>query len=302
MAELSVVIPTRDRLESLRLTLASLAAAEGIGRLDAIIVDDGSEEPLAPHLSEFAEALELTVHRQEPAGLNIARTAGIERTSGGVVAFLDDDVLVDRRWPDGMLAAFADGELAVAAGRTIADPEVPIPGWVSPEKLLYVSVLDLGEEPGPLPAFATPVGANLGIRREWLERAGGFRPGLDRSGRSLISGGDTDLVRRIEAAGGRIAYWPAATVRHRIAAERLTKTWFRRRALAQGVSDARILYAGERPAATVLAREAVRPLRSLGIAAKRLAAWRDPIDAELWLWSSRGRWRELRRSMRGTSA
>ena len=262
------------------------------------MVDDGGHEPVEPAVSDLRTKLDLSVHRQDPAGLNAARTAGIARTRGEWIAFLDDDVVVEEDWPEGMRSAFASG-LAIAAGRTVADPEAPIPGWISPEKLLYISVLDLGGRPGLL-GFATPVGANLGVARAWIERAGGFRTGLDRTGSSLLSGGDTDLVRRIRAAGGRVEYWPAATVRHRITAERLTKAWFRRRALAQGVSDVRMSYADGPPGAAVLAREAVRPLRAVGIAAKRVVARRDPIDAELWLWSSRGRWRELRRSRRGT--
>ena len=88
-------------------------------------------------------------------------------------------------------------------------------------------------------------------------------------------------------------YWPAATVHHHIAAERLTRAWFRRRAEAQGMTDVRDSYR-RRPGAAALASEAVRPLRAVGIAAKRAAARESLVDAELWLWSCRGRWRALR--------
>ena len=299
---LSVVIPTRDRPGPLLRAVRSLAAARRAGELEVLVVDDGSEKPVGAALEEARGELNLSVHRQPPGGLNVARNAGIARTSGSAIAFLDDDVRVEPGWAEGLIVAFAEPEpLAVAAGRTIADSERPLPPWIRETKMLYISVLDLGDEPMPLPEHYGPVGANLAVAREWLERVGGFHAGLDRSGRSLISGGDTELVRRIEAAGGRVRYWPAATVHHHIPAERLTRAWFRRRAEAQGVSDVRALYACP-PTARELGFEIVRPLRAPAIAATRLLSRSDPIDAELWLWSTRGRWRELRRLTRESRA
>jgi len=291
VADISVVIPTRNRSVLLQRTIDSLADVEGAEQLDVIVVDDGSDPPLAPRTDGFPG--QLRVERQSPGGLNAARTRGISLSSRRVVAFLDDDVRVERDWASGVRDAFAADDLAVMAGRLIADPERPLPSWIHPRKLLYLSILDLGGEPGELPAWATPVGANLAIRRDWLERVGGFRDGLDRDGASLLSGGDTELVRRIADAGGQIRYWPAATVHHHVAAERLTRAWFRRRAEAQGATDVRAVY-HRRPSGRVLIGEALRPVRAVGIAAKRAAARESLIDAELWLWSCRGRWRTLR--------
>ena len=298
MTTISVVIPTRDRIEMLVRTLRSLAAAADSGELEVLVVDDGSDPPIAEALEGDVDGLELRVLRQEGAGLNAARNTGIAETSGSVVAFLDDDVLVEREWVRGLRAAFGEGSsIAVAAGRALPDSERPVPEWIEAQKLQYISILDLGDEPGPLPPHTGPVGANLAVSRAWLERVGGFRAGLDREGRSLISGGDTDLVRRIEAAGGEVVYWPAATVHHFVPPERLTRSWFRRRAEAQGVSDVRALYT-DRIGPREIAAEAVRPLRAGGIALKRIARRKSLVDAELWLWSSRGRWRELRRLRR----
>ena len=298
MTTISVVIPTRNRIDLLARTLRSLAAADGSAELEVVVVDDGSDQPIERQIRDAVDGLEFRVHRQEGAGLNVARNTGVADTAGAVVAFLDDDVVVERDWVGGLADAFGPGSaIAVAAGRTLPDSEHPLPGWIEAQKWQYISVLDLGDHPGPFPPHTGPVGANLAVSREWLERVGGFRAGLDREGVSLISCGDTDLVRRIEAAGGEVVYWPAATVHHFIPPERLTRSWFRRRAEAQGVSDVRALYT-ERIGARDLAVEAIRPLRAGGIALKRLARRKSLVDAELWLWSSRGRWRELRRLRR----
>ncbi len=291
VSDISVVIPTRGRPQLLQRTVDSLAAVDAAADLEVIVIDDGSEPSLTLDAGAFPGALHLV--RQRPSGLNAARTRGVEMSERPLVAFLDDDVRVERGWAEGVRDAFADGALAVMAGRLIADPEAPLPDWIHPHKLMYLSVLDLGDEPAELPTWATPVGANLTIRRDWLERVGGFREGLDREGASLLSGGDTEVIRRIAAAGGQIRYWPAATAHHHIAAERLTRAWFRRRAEAQGQTDVLATYR-RRPPVRVLAREALRPLRAGGIAAKRVAARESLVDAELWLWSCRGRWRSLR--------
>lgn len=298
MPTVSVVIPTRDRIDLLRRTLRSLAAADEVERLEVLVIDDGSDPPIESALGSEVDGLRFRVHRQEGAGLNAGRNTGIAETSGEVVAFLDDDVRVAPEWPRGVISAFEEGtSIAVAAGRTLPDADRPLPEWIQAQKLQYISILDLGDEAGPLPPHTGPVGANLAIARAWIERVGGFRAGLDRIGRSLISGGDTDLVRRIEAAGGEVVYWPAATVHHFVPAERLTRSWFRRRAEAQGMSDVRARYT-DHVGPRELGYEAVRPLRAGGIAIKRLARRKSLVDAELWLWSSRGRWRELRRIRR----
>lgn len=292
--QLSVIIPTHGRPELLQRTLDSLGRTTGAGRLEVVVVDDGTVPPLRPEVEALPFAVTLLRH-ETPLGLNAGRTAGVERTTRPLLAFLDDDVHVDDGWADGLVAAFADPAVSVVAGRTVADPQAPLPSWIHPRKLLYLSVLDLDgyAAPGPLPDWATPVGANLAVRRDALLDAGGFRAGLDRHGGSLLSGGDTDLVRRIAAGGGRVHYAPRASVHHHIAAERLTRAWFRRRAEAQGRSDVLMTHA-RRPGPCVLLAEAVRPARAAGIAAKRLARRESLVDAELWLWSCRGRRRALR--------
>ncbi|WP_320671638.1 glycosyltransferase family 2 protein [Patulibacter defluvii] len=296
---ISVVIPTRDRATLLERTLRSLARVEGAAGLEIVVIDDGSETPLADQLPLAELDLDLRVLRQEPGGLNVGRNSGVAATSREIVAFLDDDVLVEPDWGIGVAAAF-DGRRALIGGRILADAPIPVPDWVHPQKRTYISVLDLGDRPGPFPSWAGPVGANFAVLRDVLHRVGTFRPGLDRTGKSLLSGGDTELVGRVLAAGLVVEYWPAATVHHHIPVERLTKAWFRERARAQGRTNV-LMDGADDLGPRALAGEALRALRAGGIAAKRVRQRQSLIDAELWLWSSRGRLearRDLRRARR----
>jgi GT2 family glycosyltransferase len=101
----------------------------------------------------------------------------------------------------------------------------------------FLAEYDLGSEPTWLERQPVPVGANCAVRRTEFERVGGFRVGLDRIGRSLVSNGDTEFFLRMRSSGGRLRYEPSAHVFHCVPASRLKLRYFAERYHAQGVSD-----------------------------------------------------------------
>jgi glycosyltransferase involved in cell wall biosynthesis len=284
---LSVVIPTRDRPELLADTLATLAEQDVA--VDVVVVDDGSSCDLAPAVGDRARLV-----RQAPAGLNAARDHGVREARGEIIAFLDDDVLVAPGWARAVLAAFERTRCDALAGRITLQCEAEVPRWLTPPRRRYLSELDLGDAPQMLWDGETPVGANCAVTRAAHARAGGFRPGLDRSGTTLISNGDVEFFRRVRDEGGKLMYSPEAAVQHRVPAERLTVSWFLRRAFAQGISD-ELLRDGDRtPALLRHVREVMRCGRAAPILARRLAEGRGPADARIWLAYCRGRMAALR--------
>jgi glycosyltransferase involved in cell wall biosynthesis len=293
---LSVVIPTRDRPQTLADALRTLAAQDAdSGVLDVVVVDDGSTGDLAPVVAAASCArVPMRLERQEPAGLNAARDRGVAVTAGEVVAFLDDDVLVAPGWARAVLDAVARTGCAGVAGRITLLPEVELPRWVTARRRRYLSELDLGDAPLEL-AGETPVGANCAVTRTAHARAGGFRPGLDRCGATLISNGEVEFFRRVRAAGGTLVYAPDAAVLHRVASDRLTEPWFVRRAYAQGVSDELLRDPARGPRRALrLGREVVRCGRAAPILALRLAEGRGPVDARIWMSYCRGRMAAVR--------
>jgi glycosyltransferase involved in cell wall biosynthesis len=298
---MTVVIPTRDRPELLADCLASLDAQTArTGEWEVLVVDDGSDEPLAPVVERAAaEGLPARCLRQDKAGLNAARNRGVSDSSGEIVAFLDDDTLVSPNWAEAVDRGFERSGCDALGGRTILKLEDggEFPRWLTQGRLGYLSSYDLGDHPRSVSEPPFPVGANFAVRRDALTAMEGFAQGLDRVGNELISNGEFEFLRRLVAGGGHILYWPEAEVAHRVPRERLTKEWFRRRAHAQGVSDVRTNgVAGPYP--LQLAREAVFASRAAPILVKRLIEGRGPFDAEMWLISSRGRLEELRRQRR----
>ena len=265
-----MVIPTHDRPAALTSCLETLQHQDlAASDLEVVVVDDGSEGDIASVVQRSAATAPfgLRCERQPLSGLNSARNRGVAVTTGDVIAFLDDDTLVSPGWATAILRAFEDHPCAGLGGLVELGLEAPEPPWMG-ELRYYLAAYDLGGEARWLEDDPVPVGANCAVRRSEIERVGGFRTGLDRIGRSLVSNGDTEFFRRLRSAGGRLRYEPRAAVVHCVPPDRLTVEFFTRRHRAQGVSDELLRHLEEGHPATLghrvgLARETVRAARSL---------------------------------------
>jgi GT2 family glycosyltransferase len=178
---------------------------------------------------EFADTLDLRYTVEPRPGLSRARNCALrqladEVTGDAVVAWLDDDEYPDRFWLAEVTRAFhADPALDVVSGLVVpAELETAAQDWFeqfgghskgrgfrpdrfSPETVRRQSPLY------PLPPFG--VGANMAFRLSALTRIGGFDEALG-AGTPARGGEDTLAFTRILLAGGTMAYWPAAVVRH----------------------------------------------------------------------------------------
>lgn len=291
---LSVIIPSHGRPERLRACLASLGQAEGAADVELLVVDDGSPVPLSQALGDLAGA-QVRFLRLEGVGLNQARNRGAAAARGENLAFLDDDTLVASSWIVAMRRALSEPGTDAVGGRVSLAFEGLPPLWLTRKLRRYLAEFELGPEPRWLEAEPVPVGANCGVTREAFAAAGGFAPGLDRVGSSLLSNGDTEFFRRLQSLGRRIRYEPQARVEHCIPDERLTAEFFARRAHAQGRSDA-LLELRRAPGAGSPARELTRMGRALPIALRGVLAGRGTITAGFWLQYCRGRMEVLKGS------
>ncbi len=197
----SIVIPTRERLGYLEVTLASIAAQALAAQAEVLVVDDAGPSARARALVErFGARYEA---HPAPRGLNAARNTGVARSEGELIVFLDDDIRARPGWLAALLAAAAanPGE-EVFAGRILATLEGPAPRSCGRERP-PVTTLDLGEQDART-RFAW--GANMSIRRAALQRVGPFDE-------ALPVGGDEQEWQ--ERRGGEALSVAAATVEHR---------------------------------------------------------------------------------------
>jgi glycosyltransferase involved in cell wall biosynthesis len=106
----TVIIPTRDRPQMLRRSVASALAQLDVD-VDVIVVDDGSQ----PRLTSDDLPSEVTLlHSGTSGGVAKARNLGVEHATGGWVAFLDDDDVWSTDHLSMLLAAASHNNAAFA--------------------------------------------------------------------------------------------------------------------------------------------------------------------------------------------
>jgi glucosyl-dolichyl phosphate glucuronosyltransferase len=247
--ELSVIICTWNRAESLRRTLRSLQGCHlPAGRnWEVVIVDNNSTDETGVVCREFLaqepERYRYIVEKRQ--GKSFALNAGIQSAAGGILAFTDDDVVIDPAWLVETLRAFETQNCTGVGGKIIPLWESNKPSWFiseGPYKLLPAIVsYSLGEDGCEIRAPA--LGANLSIRKEAFTKYGMFRTDLGPTTGSEIRGEDNELCWRLLRAGERLWYAPKAIVFHPVEERRIDKRYFKAWYYGMGQSRPRI----ERP-------------------------------------------------------
>ena len=222
---ISVVLCTYNRCQSLVKSLGSLAAStvpDGM-EWEVVVVDNNSSDQTRAIADYFCLQNPHFVYLFEPQqGLSYARNAGIRKARGEIIAFTDDDDIVEPDWVWRMNSVLQSGKCIGAGGRIIAVWPKPLPRWLctdDPDTMGAFGELNLSAEPGPL--ARPPYGGNMAFRREAFAKYGGFRVDLGRSGTNLQGREDVEFANRLLAAGERLWYEPRAIVRAAVPASRM---------------------------------------------------------------------------------
>jgi glycosyltransferase involved in cell wall biosynthesis len=182
----SVVIATKDRAELLDSALTSLRAQVDAPAFEIIVVDNGSSDATPDvarkHGAEYAFVAEPNRGK--------ARNAGIARSNGDFVAFVDDDVVT----PPHFLAAHARAHAAEPVPLAVSGP------------ILNIAALDDRPEPSAANfSRAFFVTCNVSVPRAALQAVGAFDETFD-----LYGWEDTELGARLREHGVRRAFvWDA---------------------------------------------------------------------------------------------
>ncbi len=193
--QVSVVVPTVNRVRLLERCLDGLAAQEDV-RFEVLVVHDGNPGILAL-LEVWKHHLPLRPIRISARGASAKRNAGWRHARAPIIAFTDDDCEPASGWLSEALPAFDDPDVTMVQGRVLAHPcDHTVEGR-------YARTIEVT---APL---ATYPNANLIYRVSALEAAGGYDEGLN-------SGEDTDLAWRVLACGGRAAFVDSALVWHAV--------------------------------------------------------------------------------------
>lgn len=95
--DLSIIMPTYNNLERLKLTLSFLEQQDmEKERFDIFLVNDGSSDGTREFLDSYKSELNLHIIHQENKGQASARNKALSMAEGTYVLFMDDDVVAEQ--------------------------------------------------------------------------------------------------------------------------------------------------------------------------------------------------------------
>ena len=102
---ISVVVSTFNRVAYLKKCIAALLKLN-FENFEIIIVNDGSTDSTKEYLDGLYNIKIRVVHHEKNFGLGQARNSGIKLSKYEIIAFTDDDCVVDKDWIKGLLKGF----------------------------------------------------------------------------------------------------------------------------------------------------------------------------------------------------
>ena len=239
---------------------------------ELLVVDNRSNEPVA-------DCVDLSWHpvarvvREEMLGLTPARLRGIRETTGGLLVFVDDDNVLDADFLEtaGRIAE-EKAFLGSWSGQCRPGFKEPPPTWTRRywgNLVIREFDKDVWSNLPRLPQ-SMPCGAGLCVRRDvalhylYLQESGKRLFQFDRTGGTLLSGGDNDLAACACDIGLGVGLIASLKLIHLISPERVTEDYMVR--LAEGIFFSAVILDHLRSSAPELTSYKVRwhePVRAL---------------------------------------
>jgi O-antigen biosynthesis protein len=219
----TVAVCTRNRTHDLARCLDSLNHLN-YPYLDILIVDNAPDDNATEQLLRTKYPHVRYIPEPRP-GLNWARNRAIAEARGEIIAYTDDDVVVDPEWVRALAEVFADDSEVMAITGLVVPYELETDAQILFEqhggfgrgferKWYHINrenSAKVTSRYGHTGRFGT--GANMAYRRILFDYIGCFDPALD-VGTVTNGGGDLEMFFRVLKEGYLLVYEPGALVRH----------------------------------------------------------------------------------------
>ena len=251
----SIIVCTKDRKDTLHKSINTLISNLGLlGKSTEILIVDQSQNNLTRKLIKKLKSKYKTFSiryiRSNRVGISISRNIGIKNSSGKLIVFVDDDIVLPPNWLkviDQITERYKN--IDVFGGKIL--PSIDIES-----KHKYISYLrkdgciwpyalcDLGNSvikyPSDHPVFM--VTAMMVVRRHIFDQFGIFNElfGNLESKIKIQGSEDTELIYRLTKNKVKMMYHPKIKSIHAIGEERLSKWYLRKRFFKNGMERANL--------------------------------------------------------------
>ncbi len=218
---ISVAVCTRNRTADLALCLDAISKLN-YPNFEILVIDNAPSDDSTEKLIQTQFPNVRYIKEPRP-GLDWARNRAIVSAKGEIIAYTDDDVIVDTEWLKAFAFLFAENPEVMAVTGLVVPFELETRAQV-----LFEMYGGFGRgferkwhrfnsDSLPWTALGTGqhgTGANMAYRKSVFDQAGQFDPALD-VGTVTNGGGDLEMFFRVLKEGHTLVYEPAAMVRHR---------------------------------------------------------------------------------------
>ncbi len=192
--------------------------------LDLVVVDNAPSDDATEHLVR-KNYPQFQYLREDRPGLNWARNRAILEAKGEIIAFTDDDAVVDPGWVRAIANVFKEDPEVMAVTGLVVPYELETEAQVLFERYSGFGRgferkwcrMDGRTKKRTASIYGSPgklgTGANMAFRRSLFDQIGFFDPAMD-MGTPTIGGGDIEMFFRVLKEGYTLVYEPAALVRH----------------------------------------------------------------------------------------
>jgi glycosyltransferase involved in cell wall biosynthesis len=206
--QISVVIPTHNRVKLLKKCLASFEQQTlSADRFEVIVISDGSTDDTHDYLAAFLNSTNLDFHFyiKDNKGPAAARNLGIEKALAGLIVFTDDDCIADPKYLEDYLDKLPDDPLCAGIGGEIENVD-------RRKHKAFFSYIKTNRHPQPdrFSHFSYMVTANALYRKKCLLDVGGFDEAFP-----IPGGEDPDLSQRLIERGYYLKSIKGALIAHR---------------------------------------------------------------------------------------
>ncbi|MGP0047335.1 MAG: glycosyltransferase [Solirubrobacteraceae bacterium] len=223
-ADAAVIVATGGRSAQLDRCIRSLLAMSQPPAAIVVVDNRPGTDNTRDVVQAWARVSPIVRYVAEPRpGSSVARNRGIAEVDAPIVAFTDDDVVVDREWLSNLIVPFADPTVLATTG-LVMPLALETPAQKLFEKYAGFSkgvvgrAYDMGERRAgnrflyPFWGAVFGSGNSMAFRRRELIAAGGFDPALG-AGSVALAGADIDAMSNA-VLNGTLVYEPRAICWH----------------------------------------------------------------------------------------